>query len=101
MSLTCILEKTRKVIAFMQHSKWGVMLGKCFSKANKINCWLIVDLCMRLLTVAVKVGKSAFGFTIETGEYKWEYNYYVIKKDNIYNFYLCVPNIHLTTLRIE
>ena len=76
MSLTCILEKTRKVIAFMQHSKWGVMLGKCFSKANKINCWLIVDLCMRVLTVAVKVGKSAFGFTIETGEYKWEYNYF-------------------------
>jgi len=31
---------------------------------------------MRLLTVAVKVGKSAFGFTIETGEYKWEYNYF-------------------------
>ena len=31
---------------------------------------------MRLLTVAVKVGKSALGFTIVTGEYKWEYNYF-------------------------
>ena len=31
---------------------------------------------MRVLTVAVKVGKSEFGNTIETGEYKWEYNYF-------------------------
>ena len=45
--------------------------------------------------------EGLFNFHVQQAEELWQKRKKEKKRDNIYNFYLRVPNIHLTTLRIE